>query len=45
MINREIRYTPGFFNVVDEIQGNAADNKVLFSPFFSRSLVLIGSQD
>ncbi|KAG8799233.1 DNA topoisomerase 2, partial [Serendipita sp. 400] len=28
MVNREIRYVPGFFKIVDEILVNAADNKV-----------------
>lgn len=28
MINREVKYVPGFFKIVDEILVNAADNKV-----------------
>ena len=28
MVNREIKYVPGFFKIVDEILVNAADNKV-----------------
>ncbi|KAG8822546.1 DNA topoisomerase 2, partial [Serendipita sp. 399] len=27
MVNREVRYVPGFFKIVDEILVNAADNK------------------
>ena len=32
MVNREIKYVPGFFKIVDEILVNAADNKVSFCP-------------
>lgn len=28
MVNREIKYVPGFFKIIDEILVNAADNKV-----------------
>jgi DNA topoisomerase II len=28
MVNREVKYVPGFFKIVDEILVNAADNKV-----------------
>lgn len=28
MVQREIKYVPGFFKIVDEILVNAADNKV-----------------
>lgn len=28
MVNRDIKYVPGFFKIVDEILVNAADNKV-----------------
>jgi DNA topoisomerase II len=28
MVNREVRYVPGFFKIMDEILVNAADNKV-----------------
>ena len=31
MVNREIKYVPGFFKIVDEILVNAADNKVSFA--------------
>lgn len=29
MVNREVKYVPGFFKIVDEILVNAADNKVI----------------
>ena len=29
MVNREVKYVPGFFKIIDEILVNAADNKVL----------------
>jgi DNA topoisomerase II len=28
MVNREVKFVPGFFKIVDEILVNAADNKV-----------------
>lgn len=28
MVQKEIKYVPGFFKIVDEILVNAADNKV-----------------
>lgn len=30
MVNRDVKYVPGFFKIVDEILVNAADNKVTF---------------
>ena len=30
MANREVKYVPGFFKIVDEILVNAADHKVKF---------------
>jgi hypothetical protein len=29
MVNREVKYVPGFFKIVDEILVNAADHKVM----------------
>ena len=29
MTNREVKYVPGFFKIVDEILVNAADHKVM----------------
>jgi DNA topoisomerase-2 len=34
MVNREVKYVPGFFKIVDEILVNAADNKVRFGHAF-----------
>jgi DNA topoisomerase-2 len=31
MIQRDVKYVPGFFKIIDEILVNAADNKV-FAP-------------
>jgi hypothetical protein len=28
MVNREVKYVPGFFKIIDEILVNAADHKV-----------------
>lgn len=28
MVNKEIKFVPGFFKIIDEILVNAADNKV-----------------
>ncbi len=28
MVNREVKFVPGFYKIVDEILVNAADNKV-----------------
>ena len=40
MVNREIKYVPGFFKIVDEILVNAADNKVsIHSPETRRSVL------
>jgi DNA topoisomerase-2 len=30
MVNREVKFVPGFFKIIDEILVNAADNKVRF---------------
>ena len=32
MTNREVKYVPGFFKIVDEILVNAADHKVALDP-------------
>jgi DNA topoisomerase-2 len=31
MVQRDVKYVPGFFKIVDEILVNAADNKVFGS--------------
>ncbi len=31
MVQRDVKYVPGFFKIVDEILVNAADNKVILS--------------
>jgi len=36
MVNREVKYVPGFFKIVDEILVNAADNKVRLDGHFAR---------
>ena len=33
MVQRDVKYVPGFFKIVDEILVNAADNKVFGSAF------------
>ena len=30
MVQRDVKYVPGFFKIVDEILVNAADNKVSY---------------
>lgn len=40
MVQRDVKYVPGFFKIVDEILVNAADNKVFGSAWScSRSLI------
>ena len=34
MVNREVKFVPGFFKIVDEILVNAADNKVRFYGYY-----------
>lgn len=29
MVQRDVKYVPGFFKIIDEILVNAADNKVI----------------
>ena len=45
MVNREIKYVPGFFKIVDEILVNAADNKVRYriSRVFHASFSVLGA--
>jgi DNA topoisomerase-2 len=33
MVQRDVKYVPGFFKIVDEILVNAADNKVFAQTF------------
>jgi DNA topoisomerase II len=35
MVQRDVKYVPGFFKIVDEILVNAADNKVFVSTVVS----------
>jgi DNA topoisomerase-2 len=39
MVNREVKYVPGFFKIIDEILVNAADNKVSLH-YYQRALLL-----
>ena len=44
MVQRDVKYVPGFFKIVDEILVNAADNKVIVSAL-SRFRSLITALD
>jgi len=44
MVQRDVKYVPGFFKIVDEILVNAADNKV-FTVTCRRMSSLITSSD
>jgi hypothetical protein len=44
MVQRDVKYVPGFFKIVDEILVNAADNKV-FTEMCRRMSSLITSLD
>jgi DNA topoisomerase-2 len=43
MVNREVKYVPGFFKIVDEILVNAADHKVRLSRPQRTRLTYIGN--
>jgi DNA topoisomerase II len=44
MVQRDVKYVPGFFKIIDEILVNAADNKV-FTETCPRMRTLITSLD
>ena len=37
MVQRDVKYVPGFFKIVDEILVNAADNKVSYPRSYTDS--------
>lgn len=41
MINRDVKYVPGFFKIVDEILVNAADNKVIFPKLWHATKLIL----
>jgi DNA topoisomerase II len=46
MVQRDVKYVPGFFKIVDEILVNAADNKVFNSCIapFKHALIIFSDQ-
>jgi hypothetical protein len=46
MVQRDVKYVPGFFKIVDEILVNAADNKVFnfYIALCSSALIIFSDQ-